>query len=198
MLVTYNGKVFDYNNINKDSIDLEDIFRSLPRLNRFVGHSSRAYNVAEHTFYCLLMAEKLGYTYREQFLTFIHDFTEPYVGDCPAPLKRLLPEYITIEAKVEQALYEHIGIRPPTDDEQIKIKRIDLTMLVIEMRDFTVHEYESFISDSTYNQFLDDEQFQLKDEKPLSEEKLRELITELYYYLLKKVTEEEESKNELV
>ncbi|MFZ7763747.1 HD domain-containing protein [Bacillus licheniformis] len=92
-LVTYKGIKFIYPNPTPEMIDIDDIVQSLTRINRFVGHSKRAYSVAEHSIYCYEMAKKLGYSNRECLLTLIHDFTEAYVGDCPAPLKELLPKF---------------------------------------------------------------------------------------------------------
>ena len=161
MLVTYTGKQIDYNNITKEMIDIRDIIHTLPRLNRFVGHSSRAYSVGEHTIYCFLMSQKLGYTIREQFLTFIHDMTETYVGDCPTPLKRLLPNFEGIESNIEKAICDYFEIEPPTEEEHKKVKRIDTTMLVIEMRDLTLHEHKNFINDSVYEEILNDKYFEL-------------------------------------
>lgn len=160
-LVTYKGIKFDYLNPTPEMIDIDDIIQSLTRLNRFVGHSKRPYSVAEHSYYCYTMAKRLGYSNREQLLTLIHDFTEAYVGDCPAPLKELLPMFSSIESKVEEAICKHIGIEPPTPEEHRKIKRIDLTMLFIEMRDLTKHSEELFLSDAIYSEFLSDAYFSL-------------------------------------
>lgn len=189
-LVTYEGTAFNYLKPTKEMVSITDILRSLPRLNRFVGHSSRAYSVGEHTFFCLVMAEKLGYSPREQLLTFVHDFTEAYVGDCPAPLKRLIPDYSVIEGWVEEAIYEYIGIEPPTEEEYLKIKRIDMTMLVIEMRELTVHEWKSFINDYTYLEMLEDDEFKLV-EVNFSESILNRMLHELYRTLTKLVKEDE-------
>lgn len=169
-LKTYTGRTFDFENIQKENIHIEDILLSLPRLNRFVGHSSRAYSVGEHLVYCALMAKEMGYSPREQFLTFIHDFTEAYVSDCPAPLKNLLPQFKEIEEKVEMAVYEHFGIEPPTEEEQMKIKTIDLTMLIVEMKYLTLHDYKAFMYDFTYNHFIDRPDFDLTRFKPTEEE----------------------------
>ncbi|UGO46247.1 hypothetical protein PQE74_gp164 [Bacillus phage vB_BanS_Chewbecca] len=169
MLVTYTGKVFDYNNITKESICVDDIAHSLSHINRFVGHSSRPYSVGEHVLRCQHMAKELGYSARLQLLTLIHDFEEAYTGDCPTPLKVLLPEFSVIAKKVETAIYEHIGIMPPTAHEKYLIKRIDLTMLAIEMRDLTLHTYEEFIDEHTHTEFLVNEYFELnKDEYSVS------------------------------
>lgn len=188
MLVTYTGKVFDFDNITKDSIYIDDVIHSLTKINRFIGHSSRAYSVAEHTFYCLLMAEMLGYSVREKLLTFVHDFTEAYVGDCPSPLKRRLPMFSEIEAEVETAIYEHLEIEPPTEEEYKKVKRIDMTMLVIEMRDLTLHSYEKFVDQHTYLEMLDDDNFKLKH--GIGEDTLKESLHVFFNNLMKQYKEE--------
>ncbi|MGV4321343.1 YfbR-like 5'-deoxynucleotidase [Bacillus mojavensis] len=150
-LVTYSGIEFNHLAPTKEMINIDDIVTALHRLNRFVGHSSRAYNVAEHSFNCFKMAELLGYSDREKFLTLIHDFTEAYVGDCPTPLKMLLPDFSVIEKKVELAIYDYIDISPPTEEEEAKIKVVDLTMLAIEMRDLTHHDWLEFTKDDRVN-----------------------------------------------
>jgi uncharacterized protein len=189
-LVTYNGTQFDYLNPTPEMIDIDDIFRSLPRLNRFVGHSSRAYSVGEHTLMCLIMADLLGYSPREKLLVFVHDFTEAYVSDCPAPLKRLIPDFSKIEAKVEDVIYKRIGIEPPTEEEHKKVKRIDLSMLVVEMRDLTVHEWESFINEHVYEDILDNPYLWL-DKNNFSENQIRDLLRTCYTLLLERVKEED-------
>jgi hypothetical protein len=88
-----------------------------------------------------MMAKKLGYSIREQLLVFIHDFTEAYCGDVNTDLKNLLPEYKRIEKEVELAVYGYLGINPPTEEEKFKIKVVDYTMLVVEMRDITCHNH---------------------------------------------------------
>jgi len=189
MLVTYTGRKFDYNNITKDSVDVQDIAHSLSHLNRFVGHSSRPYSVGEHTLHCYNMAKNLNYPTRLQLLTLIHDFEEAYTGDCPTPLKVLLPEFKTIAKKVENAIYEHIGIEPPTEEEKYLIKRIDLTMLAFEMRDLTLHEYAEFIDEHTHMEFLYDRNFALKniDVPPRA---IATNIKSSYYTLMNKLQKE--------
>lgn len=175
MLVTYTGKEFDFNNISKESIYIPDILHSLPRINRFIGHSSRPYSVGEHTYVGLLMAHKLGYSPLQQLNWFKHDFTEAYVGDCPTPLKRLLPDYSVIESKVEKAIEEHLGLDKLTIEEEILVKRIDNTMLVIEMRDLTHHDYKQFINEFTYIDYLNDDKFAIVRDG-LCEEDLTDIL----------------------
>ncbi|UUV46463.1 5'-nucleotidase [Bacillus phage vB_BanS-Thrax3] len=166
MLVTYTGKVFDYNNITKESICVEDMIHSISQLSRFVGHSSRTYTVGEHVLWCALMAHKLEYSPRLTLLTLIHDFEEAYMNDVPTPLKDLLPEYKQIAKDVSRTIYEYLEVAPPTPEEKVLVKRIDLTMLAIEMRDLTLHDYAEYVDENTYLEMLDDPEFNLKPNMP--------------------------------
>lgn len=147
MIVTYSGKYVDYHNIKKEDFDILDISMSLSKLNRFVGHSKRPYSVAEHTLHGLYIAKKMGYTKLEQLHWLIHDFTEAYVGDCPSPLKALLPEYQKIEQTVADGIIQFVGIKPLTEEEQYLVHCIDRTMLLIEMRDLTHHDHYLYLDD---------------------------------------------------
>lgn len=187
-LVTYTGRPFDYDNITKDSIYVKDILHSLPRINRFIGHSVRPYSVGEHTFLGLVMAEKLGLSPLQRLNWFIHDFTEAYVGDCPTPLKKRMPLFSEIEAQVEEAIREHLMLDPMTEEEELIVKRIDNTMLVLEMRDLTLHSYENFINELTYTQFLFDDDFKINkktldvDYSAILNELFDNLMEEIYKY----------------
>lgn len=187
MLVTYTGKVFDFNDINKDSICITDVIHSLPHINRFLGHSSRPYSVGEHTYLGLVMAEELGYTALQRLHWFKHDFTEAYVGDCPTPLKRLLTEFKVIEHKVEKAIEEHLGLEPLTVEEEELVKRIDNTLLVLEMRDLTLHDYTKFIDSHTYTDILDDRFYKINKNHGMSTFDLKQLLQSSFDKLIKEV-----------
>ena len=163
MLKTYTGRIFDFENITKENIYIPDVLHALPSLNRFLGHSSRPYSVGEHTLRGYLMCADLGFTPEQAMYWFIHDFTEAYVGDCPTPLKKLLPNFKDYEAQVEKAILEHLGIEPPTEEEYALVKRIDATMLVLEMRDLTLHDYENFINEDVYLDVLEDVRHKIHD-----------------------------------
>ena len=196
-LTTYTGKHFDYNNISPDSIDIKDITHALPRINRFIGHSSRAYSVAEHTLCCLDIAKTKGFSTRLQLLTLIHDFPEAYTGDCPTPLKVLLPEFKVIEGKVEHALYQHLGIEPPTEDEHAWVKCVDITMLAIEMRDLTLHNHEEYVGDYTFKDILETPSFKIKRGNKPTEYFLQYLLHKSFTELMKSYREEMESNEEV-
>lgn len=169
-IITHTGRYFSYDNISEDNIHIDDIIHSLPRINRFVGHSIRPYSVGEHSIYCYLMSKHLGYTNREQLLVLMHDFTEAYIGDCPSPLKKYIPEFNEIEDRVENAIYKSLKIDMPTQEEVAKIKDIDITMLMIEMIQLTNHKHIQLNSglgqrNKIYTEFFTDFDFALKHNK---------------------------------
>ena len=186
MIITYRGKYFDYNNISKDSIDIVDIAHALPRINRFVGHCSRAYSVGEHTVVGLSIAKAMEFTPLQQLHWLIHDFTEAYVGDCPSPLKVLLPEYIRIEKLVADAIMDYVGLPPMTKDEQELVHRVDKTMLLLEMRDLTLHNHFDNVTELVYQEVLDSGAIDLTN-RQYELETLTHIIEWQFGDLLKKV-----------
>lgn len=190
MIVTYTGKHFDYDNITKDSIDIDDIIPAISRHVRYMGHTLRPYGVGEHTLMCFMMAEELGYTDREKLLVLMHDFTEAYCGDVNSDLKKRLPEYIKIEREIELAIYEHFGIEPPNHEEERKIKVVDYTMLVIEMRDLTHHDYHKKIEELEEYialDMLEDDSFTLSKDRQTKEYMIRYLLHKVFEDFLQRV-----------
>lgn len=159
MMLTYaKGIQFDYENFTESNVNKGDIFLSLSRINRFIGHTSKPYSVGEHTINCYKMAKKLKYNHREQLLVFIHDWTEAYVGDCVTDLKSMMPKFAEVEESVEMAICKYLGIEPPTKEEHKKVKLVDYTMMLIEMRNLTKHKWMELINDNTVvDMFYDDD-----------------------------------------
>ncbi|KHH65240.1 hypothetical protein PU52_23015, partial [Escherichia coli] len=65
-------------------------------------------------------------------LTLMHDATEAYCQDIPAPLKRLLPDYKRMEEKIDAVIREKYGLPPVMSTP---VKYADLIMLATERRD---------------------------------------------------------------
>ncbi len=82
---TFSGKHFYYDRINKDDIVINDIAVSLSNICRFAGHLSHFYSVAQHAVLCSQLVPQ-----EFAFEALMHDATEAYCQDIPAPLKRLL------------------------------------------------------------------------------------------------------------
>lgn len=108
----YSGAAFYPADPQPDDIDPTDIAHALSLLCRYGGHVKRFYSVAEH---CVLMSYAVSP--EAALYALLHDATEAYVVDVPRPLKRLLPEYQEIEARVWEAIATHFGISPVAPDE---------------------------------------------------------------------------------
>lgn len=138
--LTYHGNSIDIQNMKDNDINVNDIFHSLSLINRFTGHSTRAYSVAEHSVYCYLIARELDLSPRIRAYALLHDSSEAYVNDLPTYIKVLLPEYKEIENKVEEVIFSKLRMGKMTAEEKLIVKKIDNTMMLIEMRDLTRHD----------------------------------------------------------
>ncbi len=124
---TFSGKHFYYDRINKDDIDINDIAVSLSNICRFAGHLSHFYSVAQHAVLCSQLVPQ-----EFAFEALMHDATEAYCQDIPAPLKRLLPDYKQMEEKIDAVIREKYGLPPVMSTP---VKYADLIMLATERRD---------------------------------------------------------------
>lgn len=69
-------------------IDLGDIAHALSRIQRFAGHTTVPYSVAEHS---MLVARIVAMTHPHyQLHALLHDATEAYIGDASRPLKNAM------------------------------------------------------------------------------------------------------------
>lgn len=126
---TYNGHQIDLTNPKVEDIDHIDIAHATSLLNRFTGHTTVGFSVAQHQVVGSIMAEVFYPTVKwlpQQFL--FHDSPEAYVGDVSSPLKSLLPEYRSIENKFRTVIEMKFALSL----EGIWIKTVDLRMLATE------------------------------------------------------------------
>ena len=85
---TYTGKRIDPWNYTEDDFCIEDVARSLAFTNRFSGHSTRPYSVAQHS---LMVSQLCGDEHALWGL--LHDAAEAYIGDIASPLKSQISYY---------------------------------------------------------------------------------------------------------
>lgn len=123
-LGTYSGKAIDVLNPHPDDIDIVDIARGLSNLCRFGGQVKRFYSVAEHS---ILVSKKVPTKMALQAL--MHDAPEAYLVDLPTPIKRNLPLYYEIEAKLHLVIAAKFGFDPAMPQE---IKTADARMCATE------------------------------------------------------------------
>ena len=128
--ITTNSKVhFTPHNPNKDDIDINDIAHALAHMCRANGHFNSFYSVAQHSINCSLEARAKGYSKDVQLACLLHDASEAYMSDITRPVKKLLPQYLDIEERLQKAIYEKFDI---SDVSQDTIKEIDDALLYYE------------------------------------------------------------------
>ncbi|KNC94881.1 hypothetical protein [Trabulsiella odontotermitis] len=131
---TLSGKKFRYLSATVDDIETEDIAMALSHICRFSGHLPEFYSVAQHSVLCsqLVPAEFA-------FEALMHDASEAYCQDIPAPLKALLPDYRRIEDFVDGLIRTKYGL--PVTHSPV-VKHADLIMLATERRDLGIDNGE--------------------------------------------------------
>jgi len=82
---TYTGGKFDFDDLESNEINIEDIAHSLSMLCRYNGHTKMFYSVAEHS---LLIAEVVSD--KAKLFALLHDAAEVYISDISRPLKKFL------------------------------------------------------------------------------------------------------------
>lgn len=107
-------------------VRIEDIAHSLSMLCRFGGHCRRFYSVAEHSVHVArLLPPHLA------LWGLLHDASEAYVCDLPTPLKRMIPAYEEIEARVQEVIADRFSLPREMPAE---VKAADHAMLLAEAR----------------------------------------------------------------
>ncbi len=136
-LETYTGKRFYPLDPRPEDVDIRDIAHGLSLICRFNGQCQYFFSVAQHSLNCAEFIRRQGawatkYVERWQLLCLLHDAAEAYISDLPGPLKAYIPKYKEIEQGIMQAIYEGLGIKPPSIPDGITIKYVDKMMLATE------------------------------------------------------------------
>lgn len=104
-VTTYSGSRVFPGNPDLDSIKIEDIAHSLSLLCRYNGHVQRFYSVAEH---CVLLHDIAPP--EMQGWALMHDASEAYLSDIPAPLKGMIRGYRALEETMMTAICSRFGL----------------------------------------------------------------------------------------
>lgn len=131
-ITTFTGRQLDFAAPAVESICIEDIAQALSHECRFAGHLPNFYSVAQHSVLCSqIVASEFA------FEALMHDATEAYCKDIPAPLKRLLPDYQRIEDQLDAVIRQRFGLPLQMD---IAVKYADLVMLATERRELDIDD----------------------------------------------------------
>lgn len=124
-----------------NTFDIFDIASSLAKINRFTGHTTRPYSVAEHSLLCANIAEQLGLSLHVQLAALMHDAHEAYTGDCTSPVKRALGQpWHNFEEAIAYQLRRKLGLADTFATHRSAIRHIDLTALATERHQLTTFD----------------------------------------------------------
>ncbi|MDA5547674.1 HD family hydrolase [Yersinia massiliensis] len=125
---------FDYADPKESSISINDIAQALSNECRFAGHIPYFYSVAQHSW---LVSQLVSPEYALEAL--LHDATEAYCKDIPSPLKRLLPDYKSIECRIDLVVRSKFGLPAEMSPE---VHHFDLVMLATERLELDIDDGE--------------------------------------------------------
>lgn len=127
---TFKGNLFDFLDLENNIIDIEDVAHSLANQCRWTGHTKHFYSIAQHSCYCYDIAWK-NYRDRPEIAleALLHDGSEFAMIDLSRPLKSILPDYSSLQLKVEKQFAYKFGIPELMSKE---VREIDDRMLVTE------------------------------------------------------------------
>jgi uncharacterized protein len=131
---TFTGKAFPVKDIQPELIDIDDIAHALSLTCRYAGHCKRFYSVAEHCCHVHAFLNAMGHPRSVQRSALLHDASEAYLGDVTRPLKVCLPDYRTLEKRLQGAIYERFDATP-TSDAAEAIRQADNMVLKTEARE---------------------------------------------------------------
>lgn len=124
-----------------NQIDLQDIAHALAQINRYTGHTSRPYSVAEHSLLVADIAAHHGATPMVQFGALMHDAHEAYTGDVSSPVKWALGgTWSHFEGTLERAVRRHFCLQSVFASQGHLIKHYDVVALATERRDLTAFD----------------------------------------------------------
>jgi 5'-deoxynucleotidase YfbR-like HD superfamily hydrolase len=131
LLRTFTGKELDVAHLRPQDIDLRDIAHALAKICRYGGHSLRHYSVAEHSLNVTAMVDA---PYKREAL--LHDGAEAYLGDLVAPVKRLVPEFVLLESRVQLAIATRFNLSlSPLVTTPAQVIKADNVIRLYEMAD---------------------------------------------------------------
>lgn len=105
---TFSGAYIDVFFPDPSQIIIGDIAWGLSHTARFGGHTKGFLSVAQHS---CQVADMVPPEY--QLCALLHDASEAYIGDIPAPIKKKLPHYKAMENSLMMTIAEVFGFQWP-------------------------------------------------------------------------------------
>jgi len=131
--LTFTGQNVRFLTPSKTEVVWDDLAFALGNEVRFAGHVP--WTVLQHTGLVIKLARAEKCSKEEVAYVAAHDLHEAYVGDMPAPMKEVLPEFRPIERKWMQHVHTSLGLKWPVPAHiNDVVKEIDNRALVIEAK----------------------------------------------------------------
>lgn len=134
-ITTYTEKHFDPVNPDMTQVDIHDIAHALSLICRGNGHVKTFFSVGQHCIRAAKEAKARGYSQRVILACLLHDASECYMSDVPRPLKPAMTEYVQIENKLLDLIYEKFLGSTLTAEETALIKQIDNDLLYYDLKE---------------------------------------------------------------
>lgn len=128
---TYKGHIIHPLAPDPNAVDIDDIARSLSQQCRFLGHTQSFYSVAQHS---VLVSEAVPH--EDALWGLLHDASEAYLCDLPAPIKREpeMATYRVAEERVMACIAFKFGF---PSEMPASVAEADKILLATEFRDVT-------------------------------------------------------------
>ena len=115
---------------------IEVIAHSLAQINRFTGHATRPYSVAEHSLLVCEIVKGMGLDCHAQRAALMHDAHEAFTGDVATPIKAALGvDWLAFENVHARMLRHTFHMQCAHVAYHQRIKEADLIALATERRD---------------------------------------------------------------
>lgn len=113
---------------NLPILSINAIAHALSHICRYGGHVNSHYSVAQHSVAISYLAPP------EFFLEgLLHDASEAYIGDIPAPMKHRIPEIKEFEEGIQRQIFKQYNLTWPIPQE---IEELDKRICITEMQNF--------------------------------------------------------------
>ncbi len=147
---TYSGKHVYPFSPSPDEIDIGDVAHSLSQMCRFLGHTEGFYSVAQHS---ILVSQHVPR--QDALWGLLHDASEAYLCDLPAPIKRdpQMRVYRIAEDRLMAAVCARFGLNPEMPHS---VRIADKVLLATEFRDVTTMNDQAWIVDECGQEPLSD------------------------------------------
>ncbi len=146
IIQTYTGKLINPFEIKEEDIDIYDIAHSLSMQCRFNGNTKRFYSIAEHSINVSSVLKEMGLSYKTQLLGLLHDASEAYLSDVPSPVKKYLPDYLSLEGKLTTSIC--MALHPQYWDLTVS----DLYLVNVIDEEITVLEGRYFLGGNIWDE----------------------------------------------